>query len=104
MIDYAVCEIGGKQYKVIPGKPLTVTGQLTGQSGDIAAKVLLLADSGKVKIGNPYLKENLNLKSLGEVKGEKVRVAKFHAKANYRKVTGYRKKFLKVVLDVKKAS
>ncbi|MBI3109444.1 50S ribosomal protein L21 [Candidatus Daviesbacteria bacterium] len=93
MIDYAVCEIAGKQYKVVPGQSLTVAGQLS-------AKVLLLAENGKIKVGHPYLKENLNLKSLGEVKGEKVRVAKFHAKANYRKVTGYRKKFLKVVLDI----
>lgn len=94
MIDYAICEIAGKQYKVILGKPLTVAGK----SGDISVKVLLLSENGKVKIGNPYLKENFNLKSLGEVKEEKIRVAKFRAKANYRKVTGYRKKFLKVEL------
>lgn len=100
MINYAVCEIGGKQYKISPGKPLTVAGQ----SGDISAKVLLLSENGKIKIGKPYLKENLDLKSLGVIMGEKIRVAKFHAKAKYRKVTGYRKKFLKVVLDVKKAS
>ncbi|KKQ60090.1 MAG: hypothetical protein US80_C0002G0008 [Candidatus Daviesbacteria bacterium GW2011_GWA2_38_17] len=97
MIDYAVCEIGGKQYKVVPGKSLMVTGQLI-------AKVLLLSENGKIKIGKPYLKDDLDLKSLGAVMGEKVRVAKFHAKSKYRKVTGYRKKFLKVVLDVKKAS
>lgn len=100
MMDYAVCEIRGKQYKIIPGKPLTVAGKLE----DVSAKVLLLSENGKVKIGNPYLKENLDLKSLGVVMGEKIRVAKFHAKAKYRKVTGYRKKFLKVVLDVKKAA
>jgi len=73
-------------------------------TGQLIAKVLLLSENGKIKIGKPYLKDDLDLKSLGAVMGEKVRVAKFHAKSKYRKVTGYRKKFLKVVLDVKKAS
>lgn len=94
MLNYAICEIGGKQYKISPGEPLTVAGQ----SGDVSVKVLLLSENGKIKIGKPYLKENLDLKSLGVIMGEKIRVAKFHAKAKYRKVTGYRKKFLKVEL------
>jgi len=38
------------------------------------------------------------LECLGEKRGEKIRVAKFHAKANYRKVTGSRAKYTQVVL------
>ncbi|MBI2334911.1 50S ribosomal protein L21 [Candidatus Daviesbacteria bacterium] len=94
MIDYAVCEIAGKQYKVVPGQPLTIVGKLS-------AKVLLLSENGKIKVGHPYLKENLSFKSLGEIKGEKIRVAKFRAKANYRRIKGYRSKLTQVVWDVK---
>ena len=103
MLNYAVCEIGGKQYKVIPNFPLEIDYQ--GEKGaDIEANVLLIADGGKVQIGKPYLKEKLTLKFVENIKGEKIRVSKFHAKANYRKTTGIRPKLTRVVLTVKKGS
>ena len=95
MSDYAICEILGKQYKVIPGKPFKVDLLDEGQKKE--AKVLLLSEGGKIKIGTPYLKDQLTLKYLEEVKDRKIRVAKFHAKANYRKVKGHRSK--KALLD-----
>lgn len=99
-MNYAICEISGKQYRVIPGKAIEVNFQ--GDKGkDVEAKVLLLSEDGKLKIGDPYLKENLTLKHLGSGKGIKIRVSKFHAKANYRKTIGSRPKFTKVVLAVK---
>lgn len=103
MLNYAVCEIGGKQYKVIPNFPLEIDYQ--GEKGaDIEANVLLIADGGKVQIGKPYLKEKLTLKFVENIKGEKIRVSKFHAKANYRKTVGIRPKLTRVVLTVKKGS
>lgn len=95
MLNYAICEIGGKQYKVIPGKPLEVDFQ---GNKELKAKVLVLSEDGKIKVGNPYLKETLTLKLVENLKGKKIRVAKFHAKANYRRVTGYRSRLTKVVL------
>ncbi len=100
MLNYAVCEISGKQYKVIPGQTLEVALQKEADK-DIEVNVLLLSEDGKLKIGNPYLKEKLTLKRLEDGKGEKIRVSKFHAKANYRRSTGYRSKISKVVLDKK---
>lgn len=101
MIKYAICEILGKQYKVIPDQTLEVSLQKeTGQ--DIEANVLLLSKDDKLKIGNPYLKDKLTLKWVEDGKGKKIRVSKFHAKANYRRTTGYRSKITKVVLPVKK--
>lgn len=81
---------------MVPGGEFAVSGQ-----ADVV-KVLLLSENGKIKIGKPYLKETLNLKILEQFKGPKVRVAKYHAKANYRRVKGYRSKLTKVILDVKK--
>lgn len=103
MLNYAICEISGKQYKVVPDKALEVSlpagkAGLQKEGKDIEVPVLLLSEDGKLKIGMPYLKEKLTLKRLEDIKGLKVRVAKFHAKANYRRVTGYRSKITKVVL------
>ena len=102
MLNYAVCEISGKQYKVIPNKPIEVDLQSSVKS--IEVPVLLLLEDGKIKVGKPYLKEKLTLRCLENTKGEKIRVAKYHAKANYRRVTGSRAQKTKVVLDVKKAA
>ncbi len=95
MIKYAICEIGGKQYKMVPKVPI----EIDLVKGEIEAKILMLVND-KVKIGEPYLSEKLNIKKLEDVSKRKIRVAKFHAKANYRKVTGSRRKVSTVVLEV----
>ncbi len=102
MLNYAVCEIAGKQYKVVPNQPLVVDYLGEGEK-KLEANVLLSSDDGKIKVGNPFLKEKLTLDILENLRGEKIRVAKFHAKANYRKVRGFKSKLTKVVLTVKKA-
>lgn len=105
MLQYAICELKGKQYKIIPDKAVEV--DFFGESNlgqDIEANVMLLSEEGKIQIGKPYLKQKLILKRVENTQGKKIRVAKFHAKANFRKVTGTRRKFTKVILAVKKAS
>lgn len=101
MLNYAICEILGKQYKVIPGKSFKVD-YLGEDPKEIEAKVLLISEDGNVKIGKPYLDETLKLSWVENIKADKIRVAKFHAKANYRRVRGHRAKLTKVVFDVKK--
>lgn len=100
MVTYAVCEINGKQYKLVPNQQVVV--DLQKDKKDLEVNVLLLSEDGKLSLGKPYLKEKLALKNLGEGSLAKIRVAKFHAKANYRKVTGSRAKVTKVVWPVKK--
>lgn len=95
MFDWAICEIAGKQIKVLSNKPFDVTLQ---NDADLAVKTLLIAESGKIKLGKPYLKENLKFKVVGQKKGEKIRVFKYHAKANYRKMRGYRDKLTTLLL------
>ncbi len=87
MISFAVLEIKGKQYKVTPGQKFLV--DLVGEE-TAEMKVLMLSEDGKIKIGNPYLDSKLKLKVIEDKKMPKIRVAKFHAKANYRRVTGIR--------------
>lgn len=101
MFDFAICEISGKQYKIVPNEEILVDW-LGEESKKIDVSVLLLSESGKIKVGTPYLKEKLTMDVLGTVKNKKIRVAKFHAKANYRKVTGARAKKTKVTHSIKK--
>lgn len=103
MLNYAVCQISGKQYKVIPNQILEVDF-LGEEDKDIEVDVLLLSEDDKLKIGTPFLKEKLTLKRVENTKGEKIRVSKFHAKANYRKTIGFRAKRTKVMLVVKKSA
>ena len=101
MLDYAICEISGKQIKVIPNQPIEVDflGEVNKK---IEAQVLLISEGGQIKVGTPFLKEKLSLEYLDTIKADKIRVAKFHAKANYRRVTGARSKKTRLVYSVKK--
>jgi len=101
MLTYVVCEIAGKQYKIIPNQPFVVD-YLGEDQKKLEVSVLLSSEDGKVKVGNPYLKEKLSLDIIENVRGKKIRVSKFHAKANYRRTTGHKSKLTKVILSVKK--
>lgn len=97
MSKFLICEIGGKQVKIEPKKAVTVA--FMGDVKKIKAKVLVKADEKGVIFGNPYLKEEIELDVIGTGKDKKVRVGKFHAKANYRRVRGHRNKISTVVLN-----
>lgn len=94
MLEFAICEIDGKQVKIVPNLEVRVDS-LTGK--EVEVNVLLLSDGDKIEIGKPYLKEKLTLKNVGDVKNKKIRVAKFHAKANFRKKTGSRPRKTKLI-------
>lgn len=94
MIDYAILQIAGKQYKFVPGKPM----EIVWNDDKIEAKTLMVVEDGKPKLGKPHIDLDLKLKVLENLKGEKIRVAKYHPKANYRRVRGSRSKIAKVVL------
>lgn len=100
MLNYAVCEIDGKQYKVLQNIPFRVDYQGE-ESKDLEANVMLMVEDGKLHLGKPYLKEKLALKFVENIKGTKIRVSKYHAKANYRRTTGIRPKFTTLILSVK---
>jgi ribosomal protein L21 len=97
-MKYVVAEIAGKQVKIYPNKPFEI--DLETDLKEIPSKVLLSVN-GKVEIGRPYLKDTVNLKVLETKLGEKIRVAKYHAKANYRRIKGHRKHVTKLVLEAK---
>jgi large subunit ribosomal protein L21 len=87
MIKYAVVQIGGKQYKAEPGKELFVDF-LGEDTKTLKCEQVLLRSGDKLEIGTPFLKDSLNFEVIGQKKSSKIRVATYHAKANYRRVKG----------------
>ncbi len=88
----AVVKTGGKQYLVKEGDELIVD-RLVGEK-DSKLKIETLAtfetDKSAVNLGSPTLKEQVEASLLDNIKGDKIRVAKFKAKVRYRKVRGFR--------------
>jgi ribosomal protein L21 len=97
MLTYAIVQIDSKQYKMEPGKEYLVDFQ-GDEAKKLEVKVLLKSENGKVEVGTPALKDTLTLDILGQKRGKKVRVAKFHAKANYRRANGHREIQSRVML------
>lgn len=90
-MEYAIVKTGGKQYKVSKGTVLEVDRLDTQEKDVVLSEVLLVASEGKIKIGKPILSNvKIKAKLLENKKGDKIRVAKFKAKAKYRRVMGFR--------------
>lgn len=98
---YAVVETGGKQYKVSPGDTLEVE-RLPGQPGEQVQfdRVLMVADGEQVQIGTPTVAGAAVVGTvLGEWKGEKIIVFRYKSKVRYRRKTGHRQKYTRLLID-----
>lgn len=102
-MEYAIVKTGGKQYKVSKDSIIEVE-RLTNKPGEKFSleEVLLYVADGKIKLGKPILKGAVvKAEVLEHFKGEKLRIAKFKAKAKYRRVTGHRQYLTKIkILDI----
>ena len=98
---YAVIETGGKQYKVTPGQTIDVErlDVAEGKTVDLD-RVLLIADGDKVRVGTPTVDgARVVATSQGEGKGKKIIVFKYKPKVRYRKKTGHRQLYTRLVID-----
>ncbi|HOO72787.1 MAG TPA: 50S ribosomal protein L21 [Spirochaetota bacterium] len=89
---YAIVEIAGKQYKAEKDAVINVDRMKEDAGKELVLdRVLLYADGGTVKIGQPYL-DSVKIKAevLGEIKGKKVRGIKFKKRKNYTRTLGHR--------------
>jgi large subunit ribosomal protein L21 len=98
MTKYAVIALQGHQYKVAEGEEILVD-RLNAKKPE--AEVLLVVDEKKVHVGKPTVKAaKVSLKIVSaEVKGEKLYVRKYKAKSRYRKKTGFRPKYTKLLVQ-----
>lgn len=101
MKKYAVVKIAGFQYKVAEGDEFEVNKIDVEKGKDITfEEVLLIAEDGKVKIGQPLIAgSKIKAKILEQFKGKKLRVATYKAKARQRRVMGFRPLLTKIKIE-----
>lgn len=95
---YAIIRLQGRQYKVAEGQELLVDKM---NDLKLEPEVLLVADGEKVEVGKPLVKNvKVTLKVLAEMeKGVKIEVYHFKAKSRYRKHTGFRPQYTRVLVE-----
>jgi large subunit ribosomal protein L21 len=99
MDKYAVIRLQGKQYKVKEGQEILVDKVV--DLTKIEPEVLLFADGKDVKVGKPVLTDvKIKLKVITELeKGEKLEIYHFKAKSRYRKHTGFRPQYTRLLIE-----
>jgi len=97
-MKYAVIRLQGRQYKVAEGEELLVDKM---NDLKLLPEILLVTDGEKVEVGKPVLKNaKVTLKVVKDVeKGEKIEVYHFKAKSRYKKHTGFRPQYTRVLVE-----
>jgi large subunit ribosomal protein L21 len=98
---YAIVDIAGQQYKVEKEQELFVH-RLEGEEGSAVnfENVLLIDESGKVKVGTPNVKgASVSAKILSHMKGDKVIVFKKKRRKGYQKANGHRQYMTKIQIE-----
>ena len=100
-MKYAVIQTGGKQYKVTEGTVLNVERMTADADTSVTfSDVLLLIDGDSVKVGMPFVDGvEVSATVMAHPRGVKIRVAKFKAKARYRRVMGHRQELSTLRID-----
>lgn len=98
---YAIIETGGRQYKVNPGETIEVERLDVAEGNTVELdRVLLIADGERVVIGTPTVDgAKVVATAQGEGKGKKIIVFKYKSKVRYRKKTGHRQLYTRLVID-----
>lgn len=98
MNSLAVLHIGGKQYLVKEGDEIVVDSLNAEAKSKVKLPILMLydVDTDKLQLGTPELKIQAEAEVTGDMKGNKIRVAKFKSKVRYRRVVGFRPNLTKL--------
>ncbi|MCH3917067.1 MAG: 50S ribosomal protein L21 [Spirochaetia bacterium] len=99
---YALVEILGKQYKVVEGDTIQV--DLLNQENGAKLEydsVLAIVDENGATFGAPYVSGAKVLATVADelVKGDKIKVYKFHRRKGYRRTQGHRQKYSLIKID-----
>lgn len=99
-MKYAVITTGGKQYRVSEGDTVVVEKLAAPEGSYFFENILLSVADNEVIVGKPFV-PGLKVQGsiLGNIRGEKIRVSKFKAKARYRRVTGHRQALTRVQIE-----
>ena len=98
---YAIIETGGKQYKVSEGQTIDVERIDVADGGTVELdRVLMVANGEKVAVGNPVVEgAKVTATSKENGRGDKVIVFKYKPKVRYRRKTGHRQLFTRLLID-----
>ncbi|PIS15818.1 50S ribosomal protein L21 [Candidatus Roizmanbacteria bacterium CG09_land_8_20_14_0_10_41_9] len=91
----AVIKTGGKQYLVKTNDEIIID-KVNAEKKKVLFDVLATLSEDSVLMGNPLLKEKAEGEIIEELKGDKIRVARFKSKVRYRKVKGFRPQLTRV--------
>jgi large subunit ribosomal protein L21 len=99
-MKFAVFTSGGKQYKVSEGDVVELERLSSTDKKINFENVLLYADGESIEIGKPYAHgAKISATILEDIRGEKIRVAKYKAKVRYRRVNGHRQALTRIKID-----
>ena len=106
---FAVVQFGSTQYSVREKDEIWVDKMGLEEGKNVMVDMVLLYsdDEGeKVKVGAPYLENvKVEMRVMGEERGEKIRVFKMKAKKRYQKTQGYRSDYTRLkVLKISELS
>lgn len=97
MQTYAVILIGDRQYIVKEGDEVVVQNIGKEPKEVLDFPVLMtFNDSNELEIGAPALTKVVKGEVIENMKGDKIRVAKFKSKVRYRRVVGFRPQLSKI--------
>lgn len=91
-MSYAIVRASGKQHRVEPGEQLTID-RMQAEVGEefTLGDVLLLADGGSVRIGQPHVDGvTVTARVLSHDRGTKIRVFKRKKRKGFHKTIGHR--------------
>ncbi|MBI5356143.1 50S ribosomal protein L21 [Candidatus Collierbacteria bacterium] len=100
-MKYAIIKAGGIQYQVSKGQGIDIFHLDKVKDDEIVFdSVLLIKDEDKVIVGQPVVKgAKVKGKVVGQILGDKIRVATYKAKSRYRKVKGHRDQLTRVLIE-----
>ena len=100
MIDYAIVQTGGKQYRVQQGDTIRVES-LPGDDGDEVelTEVLMVSEDGSVTVGTPAVPgAQVTAEVVGSGRGKKIIIYKQKPKTRYRRKKGHRQDFTRLAI------
>ena len=98
---YAVMKSVARHYRAVVGETILVE-RLPVQAGERLEidQVLLIADEGQVKVGQPTIKGAKVLATVvAQEKGPKIRIFKYHSSKRYRLRAGHRQRYTRLRVD-----
>lgn len=92
---------GGKQYRVMEGQTLKLEKLDVSPGATVDFdQVLMVANGGDIKIGQPFLKDcKVAASVISQGRHEKIRIMKFRRRKHHQKETGHRQYFTEVKIE-----